>query len=356
MRMRTLVRPVAIAGSLLVALTTVAGPATAAPSSADRGADWLAGQLQHGLLHTGNFADPGLTIDGAFALDEIGGHRRALHRMTRAVARDIEQYTGQGAESYAGATAKAAVLAKETGRDPRSFGGADLIADLKGLVQPSGRIADDSQYGDYANVIGQAYAVAALAGTRGPQGRRATAFLLDQQCGRGFFRLNFSDPASADQSCAGAPRALRSPDTDVTAIAVLMLQTIEHPGRHARRAIAHGVRWLTRHQHRDGSFGGGTSTAGSNTNSTGLAARALGEAGACRPARKAATWVADLQVTRRTAGRHLRKDLGAIAYDRAAFRQGRRHGLDDATLGQWRRATSQAAPALTYLRASACRR
>ena len=119
---------------------------------------------------------------------------------------------------------------------------------------------------------------------------------MQQQCPKGFFRLTFSDKADAVQSCAGAPKADRAPDTDATAIAVLALSEVKGPK--AKTAWKKGVAWLVDHQKPDGSFGGGTSTKGANTNSTGLAGWALGEAGAKKQAAAAAVWVRGLQVPR----------------------------------------------------------
>jgi hypothetical protein len=276
-----------------------------------------------------------------------------------AVARHLADYTtgeayGDAGSHYAGATAKALWLAHLVGANPHRFGGTDLQQTLEGQVSASGRIHDTSQYGDYANVIGQSYAAAALSKAGSAKAGKATRFLLQQQCGRGFFRLNFSDPSAADQSCAGAPASLRAPDTDVTALAVLMLRTVDHPRPAVRHAIADAVTWLKRNQAKDGSFGGGTSTKASNSNSTGLAAWALGESGACRAARRAATWVEGLQVTSKQSGTKLRRQVGAIAYDRAGFRAGRTHGITAETQDQWRRASAQAAPGLAYLKAAAC--
>ena len=358
--MRKLIHPVAVAGSLLVALTALTGPASAATASpAGQGAGWLAGQLTGGLVHNDQYDidDYGLTADTGIALADLGGHRPAVRRLSRALAHHVSDFIGDGTtEAYAGATAKAAVLARAAHKNPRSFGGVDLVSRLGGLVTSSGRIRDTSQYGDYANVIGQSYAVSALSAAGSRKAGKATRFLLEQQCGRGFFRLNFSDASAADQSCSAAPRSGRAPDTDVTALAVLMLQSIDRPRPVVRRAIVHGVRWLNRTQAKDGSFGGGTSTEASNSNSTGLAAWALGESGSCRAARRAAAWVEGLQVTRKQSGTKLRRQVGAIAYDRAAFRAGRRHGITKETQDQWRRASAQAAPGLAYLKASACGR
>ena len=62
-------------------------------------------------------------------------------------------------------------------------------------------------------------------------------------------------------------------------------------------------------------------TEGSNTNSTGLAAWVLGDAGACRPAARAARWVRDLQVLD-AGGTSLEGEDGAIAYDAAGYAEG----------------------------------
>jgi hypothetical protein len=355
--MRKLIRPVAVAGSLLAALTAVAGPASAAGTSpAGRGADWLVGQLTDGVVHNDQYDwnDFGLSIDFGLALTEVGGHRPAVRRISGALAENLPTYIGDGATSAsAGATAKAAIFAEAASADPRSFGGVDLISRLQHLTTSSGRIHDKGA-SDYSNVLQQAYAVSALSVARARKAGKATGFLLEQQCAAGFFRLNFSSSSATDQSCDGARRAKRAPDTDATAVAVRMMRTIDHPRPRVQRSIAAAVRWLKGHQMKDGSFGGGTSTADSNTNSTGLAAWALGETGACRAARRAAVWVQGLQVTSQQSGTRLRSQVGAVAYDRAAFRAGRRHGITTETQDQWRRASAQAVPGLVYVKASAC--
>jgi hypothetical protein len=356
--MRKLIRPVAVAGSLLAALTTLggfAGPASAATAPSGRAADWLAAQLNHGVVHNDqyDFDDYGLTADVALALADLGGHRPAVRQASSALAHHINDYIQYGTDEYAGATAKAAVVARAAHKNPRSFGGVNLISRLEALVTPRGRIHDKGS-ADYANVIGQAYTVSALSKAHSPKAGKATRFLLQQQCTSGFFRLTFSARSATDQSCDAARRVKRAADTDATAIAVLMMRTIGHPRPTVRHAISHAVTWLKRHQAKDGSFGGGTSTRASNSNSTGLAARALGESGSCRAARRAATWVAGLQVTRKQSGTKLRRQVGAVAYDRAAFRAGRRHGITKETQDQWRRASAQAAPGLAYLKAAAC--
>ncbi len=123
-----------------------------------------------------------------------------------------------------------------------------------------------------------------------------------------------------------------------------------------RAAVDNGTDWLVGAQKNNGSFGGGPSTEASNTNSTGLAAWALGDVGACRAAVKAAQWVRDLQVGGDVSGTPLAGEKGAIAYDRAAMQAAETEGITVETRDQWRRAGAQAAPGLVFTTMDRCRR
>ncbi|MFC4786843.1 hypothetical protein ACT8ZV_20375 [Nocardioides sp. MAHUQ-72] len=357
--MRHLHRPAAVLAAGALIATTIAGAAQAAP--ADRSGQWLDRQLTDGLVHNDqyDFDDYGLTADTAIALDAIGGHRPAVKQVRKALAGNVDAWTTFGDDVYAGSVAKALVLAETTGADPRSFGGVDLVKRLAARVSSSkptvGRIQDKAQT-DYANTIGQALAARGLAKAGSGKADEAVRFLLEQQCSAGYFRLNFAGLAKKDQSCDAGKRATTSaPDTDVTALAVLNLRATPHKTKAVRSAIKDAVAWLKRHQKDNGSFGGGPATEASNANSTGLAGWALAEAGACKPAARAARWVKGLQVSGDVSGTPLAGEKGAIAYDRAAFKAAKSDGIGDAQRDQWRRATSQAAPALAYLQVENCR-
>jgi hypothetical protein len=342
------------AGALALGLTVgTITPATAAPApGTTRTGNWLERQLTGGLVHNRqyDFDDYGLTADTGTALQAIGGHGKAVKRTRAALARNVDNWTTGGdfapSDVYAGSTAKAVVFAQTVGANPRRFGGVNLVSRLNARVSSTpgivGRIQDKSAT-DYANTLGQAYAVGGLANARSPKAPAALAFLLRQQCRTGFFRLYFSDPTASSQRCDRAAKADRAPDTDATAVAVLNLQSIDRPSRKVRASIARGLRWLQRAQRPNGSFGGGPTTESPNANSTGLAAWALGQGGKCGAARDAARWVAKLRLKN-----------GAIAYDRAALRAAQADGITTETQDQWRRATSQAAPGLRYL--NGCRR
>ena len=355
--MRNVLRSAAVVAAGAVVTATLAAPATAAP--ADRGGEWLQGELTDGIIvnetFDPDFRDYGLTADVAMAFAEI---RQAapLAEVSDALAAEVDSYTtgadfGAPDDVYAGPVAKLTVVAQVAGDDPRAYGGVDLVQRLNGRVATTapiaGRIEDRSDFGDFANTIGQAFAARGLARAGSGRADHVVRFLLKQQCSAGFFRLEFSGKRKADQSCDAASAANRAPDTDATALAVLALRALPKADRTraTRTAATDAVAWLKLRQKPNGSFGGGVATEASNANSTGLAAWALGDAGACRPARQAAGWVRDLQVPDGATGQ-LAGDDGAIAYDRGAFAEGEANGITDGATDQWRRATAQAAPGL----------
>ena len=349
--MRHLLRPVAALAAGAVIASGLSSPAHAGPD--DRAGQWLHSQLTDGAV-AGPYAE-GLTVDIGLAFAELG-MLTASHEVRDAMASRVHTYTGEGEEVYAGPAAKLLVFVQVVGADPRSYGDVDLVSRLNQLVTTTprrlaGRIADQSQYGDYANTIGQGFAARGLARAGTRKADEAIRFLLEQQCSAGYFRLDFARPGKRDQSCDAGRGAAKAPDTDVTALAVLNLRALpkSHRTHATRRAVNHAVRWLTRTQKRNGSFGGGVATEASNANSTGLAAWALGESGACGPARQAARWVKALQVTGDVSGTPLEGEAGAIAYDRAALTAAQTSGITEGSRDQWRRTTSQAAPGVGFV-------
>lgn len=352
--MRSIIRSAVVLTAGLLTITALAAPSSAAKPSSLSGS-WLARQLATGVVHNSQFGsdDYGLTADTALALKAVGGHGKTLKKTRRALAANVDSWVSPGSDVYAGSVAKAAVVAKALGARPRSFGGVNLVKQLSATVTQSGRskgrIHDTSTYGDYANTVGQAFAARALSAARSPKARSVVRFLVAQQCPKGYFRLNFAAPTAASQKCAPADRAGSAPDTDATALAVISLDAIKHPSAKVSTSIKKATRWLKRHQGRNGSFGGGPTTASPNANSTGLAGWALGEVGSCKQARKAARWVRRLQVDGNVSGTPLASQRGAIAYDRAALAAARTAGITSASQDQWRRATAQGAPALRFL-------
>lgn len=365
--MRTSLRRSAITlgvTALTISALTVTAPVASATEPPDHSARWLTHQLTDGLIHNDqyDFDDYGLTADTAFALAAIGGQRDTVREIRKALAQHVDSWTTGvdfGSDDvYAGSTAKAVVLAQTTGADPRAFHGVDLVKRLNNRVSDTrptiGRIEDASAT-DYANVIGQSFAAQGLSVADSRKADNAVRFLLKQQCSAGYFRLNFADKSAADQTCDGGARSTTSaPDTDVTALAVLSLIALPHKTSAVRSAISDATVWLKRRQKGNGSFGGGPATESSNSNSTGLAGWAMGEAGACKAAAKSARWVQELQISGDVSGTPLAGEKGAIGYDHDRFAAGEADGIGTEDRDQWRRATAQAAPSLSNLRIAAC--
>jgi hypothetical protein len=319
-------------------------------------------QLTHGLVHNTQFNsdDYGLTADTALALKKLGASDKSLKKTRKALAAHVNDWVrgGTTTDLYAGSVAKAAVTADALGANPKRFGGDNLVKLLQHAVVKTGaakgRIHDTSAYGDYANTFGQALAAQALSAEAPKKAKPVVNYLLKQQCSAGYFRLSFADP-TAPQTCdAGNPATTSVADPDATSSALVSLQALPKQTAKVRKAEKKAAHWLVKHQAKNGSFVGGTSTAAPNTNSTGLAAAALAGAGKCVQARKAATWVAKLQVSKKQAKGALASAKGAIAYDKAGFAAAKSAGITSQSQDQWRRATSQAAPALRYLHAGHC--
>lgn len=355
--MSPIIRRVVVAVAVpALAVSVLAG---SAPSYADStpsgsaGATWLESQLTNGLVFNpdfGGYNDYGLSIDFGLGLAEVGGRDSTVAAISDALAAEVGNYVGDGTtESYSGALGKAAVFARVAGDDPSSYGGVDLLDRLTDRVittgPSAGRIQDASEFGDFANSIGQSFAVRALDDASSPISASATDFLLKQQCAEGFFRLGFAaDKSAADQTCDGDPSA--AGETDVTALVMINLST-HSADPEVASAMTKGAEWLASIAKADGSFGGGPLTEGANANSTGLAAWALGRTCNVAAAEKAADWVRGLQVDAGD-GAPLADDVGAIAYDSAALETARAAGITDATRDQFRRATAQAMGALVW--------
>lgn len=356
----------ALAAASALALTTLGQPALgAAAAPTDTGAltlagSWLRGELTDGLMVGQYGPDYGLSIDAGLGLDQAGD-KGAVRAISNALAPRIDSYVTGGAadpaSSYAGATAKAAVFARVAGDNPTSYGGVNLITRLEDRVSGTapivGRIEDKSTYGDFANVIGQSFAVRALAKESSQEADEALSFLLAQQCPSGYFRLNFTkDKTAANQGCVEG-EAASAPDVDATALAVVNLAGAKPNSKPVQDALAKAGTWLATRQKGNGAFGGATGATRANANSTGLGGWALGLLRNKEAAARAAVWVRKQQPVDKARCRSaLTRDTGAIGYDKAAVKAARTAGITKDTTDQWRRATAQAMAVLQWAPAS----
>jgi len=354
--MRTSVRrlaAVALTTAVATGSTLVAAPAPAATNLyAASAGSWLKGELDNGLVHSGEFTDYGLSLDVYFAMKAVN-RQRVADSILNAVRRNPRGYIEFQSDTFAGATGKLATAVLSDGRNPRSFGGVNLIRRLQGLVVTSGAQtgrAKDQGATDFSNTIGQAFTVRALSGAHSRLADEATAFLLKQQCSAGFFREALQSRAKPATFRCNRETPAATPSVDSTSFAVQALVAARRNGvRGLTDNLARAGKWLLSQQRPNGSFvGNGTA----NTNTTGLAAGALIATGHRTAAERAAAWISRLQVSTTVAAAHpkLRGEVGGIAYDPAALRAGRTDGIPADQRDQWRRATSQAAIGVNAVR------
>ncbi|WP_310530253.1 hypothetical protein [Nocardioides sp.] len=368
LRSHTLRRVAGLVAVSTLAVTAIGQPVSAAPTApanTDDGAitlagTWLKGQLTGGLV-VGEFGpDYGLTIDTGLALDQAGD-KSGVATVNAALQPKITEYIagdafGDAGSTYAGATAKAATFARVAGANTTSYGGVNLITRLEERVSATapivGRLEDKSSFGDFANVIGQGYAVRALTEAKSKRTADATAFLLAQQCASGFFRESFSKSKTTTAQGCVEGQADSAASLDTTALTVVNLLDSGSHDKAVAAAVAKAGTWLATQQKATGAFG--ADGVGANTNSTGLAGWALGLLKNREAATRAAVWVRKQQPIEKNKCRSaLTKETGAIAYQPKVVRDARNDGITDKTADQWRRATAQAMAVLQWAPASA---
>ncbi len=385
--MHHLIRPIR---SAAVALSTAAlgvGVLAAPPASADPSpallsakstsdtdstpskiaAEWLAGELTNGLMLAKTGPDFGLTIDTGMALSTVAGQGATVTAINNALEPRIGEYVGDGTkESYAGPLAKAAAFARMAKKNPTSYGGINLITRLEErtanvpadpAAQPqaaavAGRVSDKSEYGDYANVVGQSYAVLALSLANSAEADAARDFLLKQQCASGYFRLNLDKADVPNQSCTEGVAGSEA-DPDVTSLAVINLVESGDKSQAVKDALAKAGAWLADRQRGSGAIRGGAGTEQINTNSTSVAGYAMGLLKNRDAALKAALWVRKNQpVDKYKCRTALTKDTGAVAYRKEKATAVKTTGIPADARDEWRRATSQAILGLQFAPAS----
>lgn len=272
------------------------GP-TGAPGKVDTkaAATWLTGQLTDGerVVDDGaTTSDYSLTADTAFALAAANGKSAALDKVTGYLAAHTADFAypdGTGQAPDATAVARLALLAEITGRDPRGFGGHDLLAALTGNVCAAGPESGEATPGCTAKgdfrassyTEGQALAVLALlrAGVTPPAA--AVDRLTRLQCKDGSFT---SILIRSGEYC--------DPDPATTGLVALVLH---RAGGH-EDAVSAARAYLGGAQRADGAFPGYTGSTTGSVNATAYAAQALAALGDTTRATAAVGWLSRQQL------------------------------------------------------------
>jgi len=216
-----------------------------------------------------------------------------------------------------------------------------------GLFQ--GRFSDVSNFGDFSNGFGQALNIIGLSATATGAPLDAIDFLLAQQCPGGGFRLFYDAPNPADSTrgCVSDADA----DTDATAFAIEAFLGLHDPSPSMLNVIATATTFLVGQQDPvTGGVHGTGPTVDANSNTSGISAQALADAGLTDAAARARDFVGSLQLdASKTTGTPAAGEEGAIARNQGAFDDAIASGIAPAGRDEWRRATTQAVLALTTL-------
>lgn len=261
---------------LAAGLVSLPAPAVAAtPDEASAAAaTWLADALSDAGTVVGSFpgaddtpvsfTDYGRTLDAAIALLAAGGHDDVLGvTLTSATSADAVAAYTQGVPfdaddaAYAGATAKLAFVVEAAGLDATDVADVDLLAQLLSLVTPEGRLEDRSDFGDFANLYGHAFALLALDTAGRTPSDALVQGLLAAQCADGSFPQEYEPEAG--EPCEG--------QVDATG---LVLQALAALDLAASPDAVQARDWLLAQRNDDGSFPGEVPV-----NSTGYAAAGL---------------------------------------------------------------------------------
>ncbi|GAA3251487.1 prenyltransferase/squalene oxidase repeat-containing protein [Streptomyces lavendulae] len=292
--------PVAVAGakSDLVALTakkadpkpTPTGPEPTGPTPTGptspvppgdgpdigKGVAYLTGpkQLIQGRYYQSSpgFADYGMTIDGAYALAATGTDNATLRNIVDFLDKGGKDGNGRGIHDWTmigtkyaggGSIGKAALLAEAVGRDPRAFGGRNLIEALATGVCTA-KDTTSTPYcggkGAYTNaksVFDQSLGV--IAQIRAGESAAAAGPIT--------YLKSLQQPSGAWVSLVGKDS---DPEVDSTAMAAMTVDLL--PDAASQAAVDKALAWLATQQLADGGFPGAS---GDSVNSAALAVQGL---------------------------------------------------------------------------------
>ncbi|MEU9336990.1 prenyltransferase/squalene oxidase repeat-containing protein [Streptomyces sp. NPDC048290] len=271
---------------------TPPGPTlTGAPGEidVDGAADWLKSRLTDGerIVDEGaTDANPFLTALTAFGLAAAEGDSETVGKVTdflASAAGPVAYPNGTDKAPDATSAARLALLASVTERDPRDFGGHDLIGDLVAHICPAGPESGPApgctgkgDFGDSGYTEGQALGVLALARADEEPPAATVQRLTQLQCRDGGVTSVLIRPG---EYCDG--------DAGTTGLVALALHTAGGQDAAVDKALA----YLVKNQRADGGFPAYTDSPTAGVISTAYAAQALRVLGMKKQADAAVAWL-----------------------------------------------------------------
>lgn len=119
-----------------------------------------------------------------------------------------------------GLRGKVVLAVVAAGRNPRDFGGVDLVASITDLEQPDGR------YGPTTEVFSQATMLLALVAAQEPPSAAAVQWLKDAQCGDGGWQFDEPSGPADDGHCSLGAEDFTTTDSNTTSLALQALAAL----------------------------------------------------------------------------------------------------------------------------------
>ena len=229
----------AVAISVAVLSATLAGsaggatpPTTDPTTAAGYAGRWLAASVTaDGFVPApGGDPSPGGTLQASLALATAHVDQATFERTLTWLEGHVDEVTGTGASTDAGAVGYLLLIADAAGQDPTDFGGVNLVTRLGDTISTFNSTTDPGLYGasdpTYDGAYRQGVAILGLAGVGAPIPSAALAWLTDRQCGTTDPLIRGAWEAYrlvADACTAGDPGTYTGVDTNDTALAVSAL-------------------------------------------------------------------------------------------------------------------------------------
>lgn len=267
-----------IAGLTAAALAAAAAPVSAAPSDQRRArvaVRYLVSvQEDDGSIPA--FSPVGSTAD---AVQAMVAARRGAGAIADALG-FLRAEVRAGKVTSLGLKAKVVLAAVAAGKDPRRFGRANLVADLKSSLQPSGQYGDGS---DGLGVSTHTLVMLALAAAGVPVAPQASEWLAAAQCGDGGWQYDEPAAETDDEHCAStvSESDFSQSDSNTTAYAV---QALEAAGAEVEPAADPFAFFAELRDPVKGGWGFDRSFTLTDANSTALVLQAYEAAGRALPA------------------------------------------------------------------------
>jgi hypothetical protein len=210
----------AVASLVVAGLALALGPAASATSDAERRARAGVAYLVSQQKANGSIPAFSAVASTADAVTSMVAARRGDSAIRDAI-RFLATRVSAGAVASVGQRAQVVLAAVAAGKDPRGFGGADLVAALRRTEQPSGR------YGPGTDVYEHALAMLALAAAGAGPSRASAAWLAGAQCRDGGWQNDDPPGPNDDAHCIDRTDPASDPfasDTNTTSVAVQALR------------------------------------------------------------------------------------------------------------------------------------